>query len=355
MVIWLPQLATDEDIVKLNAVLDSSWLLLEVANLSVLSTEDRETRHFQPLDDLIKTIQPGGGVCMRLELGWGHFRRWYLRQFRRSYLTRMNDARQGTCESCPHGILDPRDLKYFRNVCGYYWRPEDDPFTWRDRIPLARVGLAEVMIIGSCLLLLAGLAWALWWPAGIAILAVAGSILWFFRDPERAIPTDVNAVVAPADGRVVTVEQIEDEFVGSAWLIGIFLSVFNVHLNRSPMDAIVVGQSYRPGKFLNALRPQSAQENEWLESRLEQSTAPFHRMRVRQIAGAIARRIVCWVAPGHTLSRGDRFGMIKIGSSNRARRSSVGRRDRSCRGQDQGRQHDRGEIGTRWRKRSGCK
>jgi phosphatidylserine decarboxylase len=97
-------------------------------------------------------------------------------------------------------------------------------------------------------------------------------------------------------------------------LIGIFLSVFNVHINRVPVAARVIGLSYRKGKFLNALRPESARENEQLAVRIEENQAPYRRMIVRQITGAIARRIVCWVKPGDELAAGEQFGMIKLGS-----------------------------------------
>jgi phosphatidylserine decarboxylase len=136
----------------------------------------------------------------------------------------------------------------------------------------------------------------------------------FFRNPQREVPADPLAVVAPADGRIVSIDHINDAFVGSAVSIGIFLSVLNVHMNRSPIDATVVGQRYVPGKFLNALRPESARENERLELYLRQTSAPFRRLRVAQITGAIARRIVCWTAPGRDLKRGELFGMIKMGS-----------------------------------------
>jgi len=95
---------------------------------------------------------------------------------------------------------------------------------------------------------------------------------------------------------------------------GIFLSVFNVHINRSPVAARVIGLSYRRGKFLNAMRPESAKENEQMAVRLEEDAAPHRRMIVRQITGAIARRIVCWISPGEDLERGAQFGMIKLGS-----------------------------------------
>ena len=141
------------------------------------------------------------------------------------------------------------------------------------------------------------------------------SIVWFFRDPTRIIPSEPGAVVSPADGHISCVEEVADEFIGRpAVLIGIFLSVFDVHINRASMVATVVGLRYRRGKFLNALRPESARENERMEIRLEQNSFPYRRFVIRQIAGAIARRIVCWVTPGDSVRRGEQFGMIKLGS-----------------------------------------
>ncbi|GIW98260.1 MAG: phosphatidylserine decarboxylase proenzyme [Pirellulaceae bacterium] len=252
---------------------------------------------------------------MRLELAWGCLRRFWLRHFRRRYIQRMAGLRRGEAIGCPHEVLDPRDLKYFRNVCDASWAPEDDPFAWRDRLPFARVGLCELLlgtiVFGSATVVFA---W-LWWPAAVVPAALGAEIWWFFRDPERQIPQGEGLIVAPADGKIVLIEEGEDEFVGGpAVTIGIFLSVFNVHMNRAPADVTVVGQSYHPGKFLNALRPASARENERLETRLWDRQAPERRYRVRQIAGAIARRIVTWTAPGRELARGERFGMIKIGS-----------------------------------------
>ena len=150
--------------------------------------------------------------------------------------------------------------------------------------------------------------------AGLAALGL--SILWFFRDPARSAPPAAGLVVAPADGKVVAIEEVgHDEFVGGpAVLVGIFLSVFNVHINRAPAAGRVIGVRYRRGKFLNALRPASARENEQLAVRLQETAAPYRRYVVRQITGALARRIVCWVKPGDELARGERFGMIKLGS-----------------------------------------
>lgn len=272
-----------------------------------------------PLEDLdpqITSIQPGGGFCMQVELLWGRCRRWWLKTFRRAYVERMAEKRRGDVRGCPHEVLDPRDLKFYRNVCSCSWDPEDDHFSWRDRLPFARAGLAELLlIVGACAVLTVILSY-LFWPAAVVPIVLGLFFLWFFRNPRRPIPEAPGLVVSPADGKVVAIEEIEhDPFInGRAVLVGIFLSIFNVHVNRSPVAARVIGLTYRRGKFLNALRAASCQENEQLAVRLEENTPPYRRMTVRQIAGAIARRIVCWLRPGDDLDRGQLFGMIKLGS-----------------------------------------
>jgi len=270
----------------------------------------------EPLDPAIDSIQPGGGICMRIELGWGRLRRGYLKTFRLSYLRRMAETRRGDPEGCPHEVLDPRDVKFHRNRIDCSWDPADDPFTWRDRVPLARAGLAELIIMGGMCLVLTILAAWLYWPASFVPAAIGLFFVWFFRDPRRVVPQDEGFVVSPADGKVVEIEEIpHDDYVGGpAVKIGIFLSVFNVHINRSPIAARVIGLTYRRGKFLNAMRPESAKENEQMAVRLEEKAPPHRRMIVRQITGAIARRIVCWISPGEDLERGAQFGMIKLGS-----------------------------------------
>lgn len=284
----------------------------------------------EPMDPRLTWIQPGGGVVCHLELAWGGVRRWWLRTFRPGYVRRMAALRKGDHNACPHEVLDPRDVKFFRNQPGgYYWDPADDPFRWRDRIPFARVGLAELFVFslitfGPAAGLAAWLASAAlpdWvvsvgWVLVAALAVIGGLIVWFFRDPERPIPAEPGLVVSPADGTIVAIDEIEhDEFVGGpAVQIGIFLSIFNVHMNRAPVAGRVVGLRYRPGKYLNALRAASAKENEQLAVRMQETAAPYRRYVVRQITGAIARRIVCWLKPGDALGRGERFGMIKLGS-----------------------------------------
>jgi phosphatidylserine decarboxylase len=282
----------------------------------------------EPMDPQIRNIQPGGGVVIQLELAWGRLRRWYLKTFRPRYLARMLQTRHGDFNPCPHQVLDPRDLKFYRNQGGYSWLPGDDPFVWRDRLPFARVGLAELIVIGGGTLVLAFLLFTIasWIPPGgvrimacliaAGFLVVSGLVFWFFRNPRREIPDVAGVVVAPADGKVVAIDEVaSDEFVGGrAIQIGIFLSIFNVHINRSPIRARVIGLRYRPGKMLNALRPESARENEQLAVRIEEEASPHRRMVVRQITGQFARRIVCWLKPGDVVDAGEQFGMIKLGS-----------------------------------------
>lgn len=305
----------------------SSEPVLKVPS-SVERSGPPQMRSLEPMDPHVTSIQPGDAYIVHLELAWGKVRRWWLKTFRRDYLARMRRSRQGDQNRCPHEVLDPRDLKFHRNQGGYYWPPQDDPFAWRDRLPFARTGLAELLLsvlvcFGGAAVLALGLysqpltaVSVTGWLVAVALIVIGGLIVWFFRNPTRDIPTLPGAVVAPADGRVVTIEHIDhDEFIGGpAILVGIFLSIFNVHINRTPVAARVIGLTYTRGKFLNALKPESVRENEKLEIRLQSVARPHHCFRVRQISGAIARRIVCWLKPGDELLRGEQFGMIKFGS-----------------------------------------
>jgi phosphatidylserine decarboxylase len=278
----------------------------------------------EPMDPLLTSIQPGGGVVVRVELAWGRFRRWYLKTFRPRYVARMRSIRRGDFNGCPHEVIDSRDVKFYRNQGGYYWDPPQDPFAWRDRLPFARVGLAELILIGggtfaaAIVLLIAAIHFrsVICAIVAIACAAVGALVAWFFRNPVRVIPAQPGVVVAPADGTIVAVDEIPyDEFIGGrAVQIGIFLSIFDVHINRMPAAARIVGLSYRRGKMLNAMRPESARENEQLAVQVQTVDPPHRRMIVRQITGMIARRIVCWLRPGDVLAVGEQFGMIKLGS-----------------------------------------
>jgi phosphatidylserine decarboxylase len=293
-------------------------------NSSENSTTQTSTgRKILALDSQIDCIQPGGGVCMRIELAWGVWRRFYLRLFRRGYLKRLAESRRGSENQCPWDVLDPRDLKFYVNQEGYSWDAADDPFTWRDRLPFARAGLAEMIIFSSvliplsCLFVTLACRHSIWWAAAALFpILLQTEIIWFFRNPRREVAAEHGLVVSPADGRVDLIEEIEhDEILdGPAIKIAIFLSVFNVHINRMPIAAIVFGSGYRQGKFLSALKPESAWENERLELWIEGIEAPHRVMRVRQITGQLARRIVCHANTGDSYQRGDQFGMIKLGS-----------------------------------------
>jgi len=272
----------------------------------------------------ISSIQPGGGLGMRIELAWGRWRRFWLRTFRPGYVRRMLALRQGECPGCRHDIIDPRDLKYWSNVCGYRFREEDDRFLWRSRLGLARAGWAEIVLVSLAAGIgLAGVGAAhafglpLWAaaPTAAVLLLFWFQLVWFFRDPERPIPDQPSVMVSPADGTVTDIGEVDEpDFPGGrAFRVGIFLSVFDVHVNRAACAGRVTRLLYFPGQFVNALRPVSAAVNEqlWIDMVESGGGRP---LRIKQVAGAIARRIVCHLKPGDELARGERIGMIKYGS-----------------------------------------
>jgi len=270
----------------------------------------------EPLPDNFAGVQPGSGVCYRIELAWGVWRRWYLNRFRPGYVQRMAELRQGTPAGAPHEVLDPRDLKFCRNLCQCRWDEADDPFRWRRRLPFARWGLAELQLMGWPLLAATVvLAWFFWYLSFVPAILLC-LVVYFFRDPPRRVPGEPGLMVSPADGKVCEVTHLEhDEFIGGpAVRIGIFLSIFNVHINRAPAAARVIALRYSPGEFLNALNPESALKNENTWIGLEEESPPHRKLVVRQISGAIARRIVCELRPGEVIDRGHAFGMIKLGS-----------------------------------------
>jgi phosphatidylserine decarboxylase len=152
---------------------------------------------------------------------------------------------------------------------------------------------------------------AAWWSAPLWIAALF--VLQFFRDPAREVPGDARTVVSPADGRIVAVERAKDPYLDRDSIkISVFMNVFNVHSNRSPVDGRVQKRWYSPGKFINAVLDKASQENErnalWLR------TAAGADVTCVQVAGLIARRILCYVSEGDGLARGQRFGFIRFGS-----------------------------------------
>lgn len=162
---------------------------------------------------------------------------------------------------------------------------------------------------------------------GALIVTVAGGLvglwlvfcvfcLWFFRDPEPSVPRQAEAIVAPAHGRVDVIDQLEEpDFMGGPCRrVSIFMSVFDVHVQRSPVAGRIAWLKHTPGQFLNAMRSDSAQHNENVLMGFESNERPGERIGVRLIAGLIARRIVSWVKPGDPVERGERVSLIQFGS-----------------------------------------
>jgi len=176
------------------------------------------------------------------------------------------------------------------------------------RIPVASEGWPFVLAPAAAACILAWLGW--WWAAAaLGLLALA--CLGFFRDPERTAPAVPGAVLAPADGRVVRMEEVEDPWVGRAVRASIFLSPLDVHVNRSPVAGLVQSVRHEAGRFVAAYRDEASELNERCTIRLEGEAA---RIGVKQIAGVLARRIVCRARAGDKLAAGERFGLIRFGS-----------------------------------------
>ena len=150
-----------------------------------------------------------------------------------------------------------------------------------------------------------------WWS--VPFWLAAAFVVQFFRDPPRVIPGGEGTVVAPADGRIVAVERAADPYLNRpAIKVSVFMNVFNVHSNRSPVDGTVASIKYDPGKFVNADLDKASTENE--RNALVMRLPDGERVSVVQVAGLIARRILCYVKQGETLARGQRYGFIRFGS-----------------------------------------
>jgi phosphatidylserine decarboxylase len=176
------------------------------------------------------------------------------------------------------------------------------------RIPIAAEGWPFIFppAAAACMLAVMG------WPIAAGVLAVVAlAFLAFFRDPERTAAALPGAVLAPADGRVMGVAEVEDRWVGRAVRVSIFLSPLDVHVNRAPTAGIVREVEYVPGRFLAAYKPEASEQNERCTIALESDAT---RLAVRQISGVLARRIVCRVRPGDKLLAGQRYGLIRFGS-----------------------------------------
>ena len=167
--------------------------------------------------------------------------------------------------------------------------------------------------IGLCALSALVFALLNWWAPALVFLALVFFSCNFFRDPERVVPQEHGLAVSPADGRVVKITAMPDPFTGKARLcICVFMNVLNVHVNRAPVAGTVTGILYHAGKFFNASLDKASFDNERCAYQLQDENGDSWTMV--QIAGLIARRIVCRADKGDTLARGQRIGMIKFGS-----------------------------------------
>lgn len=173
---------------------------------------------------------------------------------------------------------------------------------------MVRDGLPFVLVPAALALALFA---AGYWQVAIVLIALALFMAYFFRDPRRQVPLEQNLVVAPADGRVTRVAKLDPEDANSPTIISIFLSVFDVHINRAPIAGDVIDVTYTKGKFLIATRQDTSLVNEQ-----NAITIRNERMTVvcKQIAGILARRIVCWKRSGDHLALGEKFGLIKFSS-----------------------------------------
>lgn len=177
---------------------------------------------------------------------------------------------------------------------------------------LVFIAIAGVVAAGAFGFAVTRRSWGLW-LAAFVLLLLALWVAYFFRDPERTGERGASLVVSPADGKLImTTEVDEPSFIGGrAIRLSIFMNVFNVHVNRYPVDGVVKYIHYNKGKFFNAAAEKSSLENEQMSVGIE---AGPHRILVRQIAGLIARRIVTYSKLGETVKQGDRMGIIRFGS-----------------------------------------
>ena len=175
---------------------------------------------------------------------------------------------------------------------------------------IAREGWPYLVATLAVALVLSLVGW--WLPAALAWVVFL-FVLQFFRDPPRAVPAQANAVLSPADGRIVRIGKARDPYLDrDALMISVFMNIFNVHSNRSPVDATVAEVWYHAGGFVNAALEKASSENE--RNALKLVMGDGTSVTCVQIAGLIARRILCYVKRGDTLARGQRYGFIRFGS-----------------------------------------
>jgi phosphatidylserine decarboxylase len=262
----------------------------------------------------VRTVQPGGGPVAALALAWGRLRRAWLRAGRPRYVRELEALRTRQCPGCTHDVVDGRDLLWVQNVCAVRLPAARTVSPFRDRFGLVRLGRADVLaccVAGATVGLLG--AWLTPWLAVLGLLPPAFA-LRFFRDPERDVPGAPELVLAPADGVLDDVRREEQcpFFAGAAWRLGIYLSVWDVHVNRAPVHGIAERFDYRPGRRVPTVRRGVTDAN-------EQLVTWFHAdaglpVVVRQIAGPLARRICNVLGAGDRVAAGERFGLIKFGS-----------------------------------------
>lgn len=181
----------------------------------------------------------------------------------------------------------------------------------KPQVPVAKEGYPFIGFAALTTIVLALLDYDF---SALCSLLFTAFTLYFFRDPERIAPEDDDALVSPADGKIILIEKMfDDKFVKEhVHKVSIFMNVFNVHVNRAPYPGLVTGVRYFPGLFLAANTERAALENE--SCALIMETKNQRRFAVVQVAGLIARRIVCWAGKGDRLERGERFGLIRFGS-----------------------------------------
>jgi len=184
------------------------------------------------------------------------------------------------------------------------------PFNaWKEGLP----HYAPLLFVGFLLILLDLVTSFTLWPLGLIVLTLGIATLLFFRDPVRTVTATEGEIVAPADGAIVGIEDLDEtpHYDGPCRRISIFLSVLDVHINRAPAPCTVQDMVYKQGIYKNAMKAETSEVNEsnavWLST-------PYGPMTVRQISGAIARRIVCPITKGDQFDCGEKFGMIKFGS-----------------------------------------
>ena len=189
------------------------------------------------------------------------------------------------------------------------------------RIPLTRYGLPQVavyplLLLAAMVVLFVVFHPAIWLiPIQIFLFFIFVWMLSFFRDPTRKIAYDEKVLYSPADATITDIDLVEDTELGTKALrIGMFLSVFNVHVNRVPCSARIEKVTYKKGQFINAMSTESSKVNESNDTLMTRLAEPKERLLVRQITGAIARHIVCEAKEGSEYRQGDKFGMMKFGS-----------------------------------------